>query len=64
MKKVIAMILCVTFLAFAILMPVAAFDPITVNVPKPENIYHDIFEGPHKWNGVHALSWIVKHLNV
>ena len=29
----------------------------------PENIYHDIFEGPHKWNGVHAIPWIVKHLN-
>ena len=26
------------------------------------NIYHDIFEGPHKWNGVHAIPWIVKHL--
>jgi len=29
---------------------------------KPENIYHDIFEGEHKWHGVHAIPWIVKHL--
>ncbi|MCL2159221.1 MAG: alpha/beta hydrolase family protein [Oscillospiraceae bacterium] len=28
----------------------------------PENIYHDIFEGPHKWNGVCAMPWISKHL--
>ena len=29
----------------------------------PENIYHDIFEGEHRWNGVHAIPWIVKHMN-
>ncbi|MCL2815368.1 MAG: alpha/beta hydrolase family protein [Oscillospiraceae bacterium] len=28
----------------------------------PENIYHDIFEGPHKWNGVYSIPWIVGHL--
>ena len=28
----------------------------------PDHIYHDIFEGPHKWNGIHAIPWIVRHL--
>ncbi len=28
----------------------------------PENVYHDIFEGEHRWNGVHAIPWMKKHL--
>lgn len=28
----------------------------------PENVYHDVFEGVHRWNGVHAIPWMKKHL--
>jgi len=28
----------------------------------PENLYHDVFEGEHRWNGVHAIPWMKRHL--
>ncbi len=27
-----------------------------------ENVYHDVFVGPHRWNGVQAVPWLKKHL--
>ena len=31
---------------------------------EPDNIYHDVFEDGHKWNGVYALPWLVRHLKI
>ncbi len=28
----------------------------------PKMLVHDIFEGPHRWNGVKAIPWLKKHL--
>jgi len=28
----------------------------------PGNLKHDIFNGPHRWNGVEAIPWMKKHL--
>lgn len=28
----------------------------------PRMLVHDIFEGPHRWNGVKAIPWLKKHL--
>ena len=30
---------------------------------EPDNIYHDIFEGGHKWHGIFAIPWIIRHLS-
>lgn len=27
-----------------------------------DNLYHDIFQGEHRWNGVQAFPWMQKHL--
>ena len=29
---------------------------------KADDLYHDVFEGPHMWHGVYALPFIQKHL--
>lgn len=28
----------------------------------PDNIFHDIFKGEHRWNGEKAYPWLLKHL--
>jgi len=27
-----------------------------------ENLYHDIFEGPHMWHGDYAYDWVITHV--
>jgi dienelactone hydrolase len=27
-----------------------------------DDLYHDIFHGPHRWNGIEAVPWMRKHL--
>lgn len=27
-----------------------------------DNVYHDIFDGEHRWNGVYAIPWMKKYL--
>jgi dienelactone hydrolase len=27
-----------------------------------DDLYHDIFPGPHRWNGIEAIPWMRKHL--
>ncbi|NLD44817.1 MAG: hypothetical protein GX657_15145 [Chloroflexi bacterium] len=29
---------------------------------RPDAIYHDIFDGEHRWNGVQAIPWMKRHL--
>ena len=28
------------------------------------SLYHDIFEGEHRWNGIEAIPWLKKHLGL
>jgi hypothetical protein len=27
-----------------------------------DRLYHDVFEGEHRWNGVHAIPWMQRFL--
>ena len=28
----------------------------------PENLKHDVFAGGHRWHGVEAIPWMLRHL--